>query len=226
MHGNRAAISHSDGHTGGGKGFEPSGPNEENYAHETAPFDRFGIPFGNKGPMRLLEGPTVRIRLPPAESHVRTDFRGRRPLRVVATVLRSPAQYHGLKYHQARFAGGQRRVGFTARLRRLREPAVVLAGRHLPWCRAGDGGLRHALDVRDRVVRGSARQVSRSAGHHCHRPIINRFNSGVHASQSPRCPKGCSRRMIIGGGRYFSKRAGRRPGVSFAHRRCSGKNPA
>ena len=38
MHGNRAAISHSDGLTSGGKGFEPSGPNEENYAHETAPF--------------------------------------------------------------------------------------------------------------------------------------------------------------------------------------------
>ena len=65
MHGNRAAISHSHGHTGGGKGFEPSGPNEENYAHETAPFDRYGVPFDNKGPMRLLEGPTVRIRLPP-----------------------------------------------------------------------------------------------------------------------------------------------------------------
>jgi len=73
MHGNRAAISHSDGLTSGGKGFEPSGPNEENYAHETAPFDRYGIPFGNKEPMRLLEGPTVRIRLPPPAS--RTNFR-------------------------------------------------------------------------------------------------------------------------------------------------------
>ena len=36
--------------------------------HETAPFDRYGIPFGNKGPMRTREGPTVRIRLPPAKS--------------------------------------------------------------------------------------------------------------------------------------------------------------
>ena len=25
--------------------------------HETAPFDRYGIPFGNKGPMRTREGP-------------------------------------------------------------------------------------------------------------------------------------------------------------------------
>ena len=77
MHGNRAAISHSDGLTSGGKGFEPSGPNEENYAHETAPFDRYGIPFGNKEPMRLLEGPTVRIRLPPADSLALSGFRVR-----------------------------------------------------------------------------------------------------------------------------------------------------
>ena len=68
LHGNRAAISHSDGLTSGGKGFEPSGPHEEYYDHETAPFDRYGIPFGNKGPMRTREGPTVRIRLPPAKS--------------------------------------------------------------------------------------------------------------------------------------------------------------
>jgi hypothetical protein len=34
---------------------------------------------------------------------------------------------------------------------------------------------------------------------------------GAHASQPPHCPKGCSRRLIIGG-RYFSKRAGRRLG--------------
>src|SRR6516165_7283436 len=37
---------------------------------EAAPFDRYGIPFGNKGPMRTREGPTVRIRLPPAGSHL------------------------------------------------------------------------------------------------------------------------------------------------------------
>src|SRR6516164_3344358 len=67
MRGDRAAISDADGHTGGGKG-DSSGPHEEYYDHETAPFDRYGIPFGNKGPMRIREGPTVRIRLPPAGS--------------------------------------------------------------------------------------------------------------------------------------------------------------
>ena len=39
---------------------------------ETAPFDRYGIPFGNKGPMRTREGPTVRILFPPAESHTKS----------------------------------------------------------------------------------------------------------------------------------------------------------
>jgi hypothetical protein len=47
---------------------DSSDPHEEYYHHETAPFDRYGIPFGNKGPMRTREGPTVRIRLPPPKS--------------------------------------------------------------------------------------------------------------------------------------------------------------
>ena len=67
MRGDRAAISDADRHTGGGK-EDSSGPHEEYYDHETAPFDRHGIPFGNKGPMRTREGPTVRILFPPPVS--------------------------------------------------------------------------------------------------------------------------------------------------------------
>jgi hypothetical protein len=69
MRGDRAAISDADGHTGGGKGIS-SGPHEEYHDHETAPFDRYGILFGNKGPMlherdRRFESVSLRRRARP-----------------------------------------------------------------------------------------------------------------------------------------------------------------
>ena len=70
MPGDHAAISDADGRTGEVKGFlaRSSGILR---SHDF-PFDRYGIPVGNKGPMLSREGPTVRIRLPPGESELST----------------------------------------------------------------------------------------------------------------------------------------------------------
>ena len=67
IRGNRAAISDADGHTGGGKGIPRAFMRI--LRSRDCPVRSLGIPFGNKGPIRTREGPTARIRLPPAASH-------------------------------------------------------------------------------------------------------------------------------------------------------------
>jgi hypothetical protein len=79
----------------------------EYYDHETSPFDRYGIPVGNKGPMRSREGPTVRIRLPPAESPRLPGFRC--PTARSARDLRNAARRRWLAGRSAVFCTRYRR---------------------------------------------------------------------------------------------------------------------